>query len=117
MLHLIDKEVSGADALIQQKGFDIIIVDGLDRSKCADRSLNLLNEDGAIIVDDSERTYGHGPCGEIAALYRQAGLSRLDFYGYSPGNTTQHCTSMYFKRSCFLINGLEKPKVTLAKDI
>lgn len=114
LIHLVNKDASNVESLLNGEPFDVIVVDGLDRWKCAERSLNLLTPDGAIIVDDAERNCGPQPGYGCIDLYREAGLSRLDFYGYSPGNTTQHCTSIFFRGGCFLIGGEENPQVTLS---
>lgn len=113
-VHLVSKHASESGQLLTGQRFDIIVVDGLDRWLCAEISLNLLDPDGAIIVDDSECNCGPiSGCGFID-LYRRAGLSRIDFYGYSPGNSTQHCTSIFFKQECFLIRGGENPAISLS---
>jgi hypothetical protein len=87
--------------------FDVIVVDGLDRFKCAVESLWLTSVDGAIILDNSEGYWG--PSGEypILELFRAAGFSRIDFYGPAPGVIKPHCTSLFFKGSCFLLSGVE----------
>lgn len=114
LVHLVKKEQSNVEALLNGEQFDVIIVDGLDRWKCAEQSLNLLAPDGAIIVDDAERNCGPKPGYGCIDLYRKTGLSRIDYYGYSPGNTTQHCTSIFFRGGCFLFRGVENPQVTLS---
>jgi hypothetical protein len=114
-IHLVDDHRAAAESLLANERFDVIIVDGLDRGNCARLSLGLLALDGAIILDDAERNPGRGGYGGgCIELYRAAGLSRIDFYGYSPGNTTQHCTSLFFKSECFLLRGGEVPEVTLS---
>jgi hypothetical protein len=113
-IHLVDGDAAGAETLLGASLFDVIVVDGLDRWSCAQRSLNLMEAGGAIIVDDAERNSGPtAGCGWNDA-YRQAGLSRMDFYGFSPGNAVQHCTSIFFRNSCFLLRGDENPFVTLS---
>lgn len=114
LVHSVNKDTSNVEALLNRERFDVIVVDGLDRWKCAERSLDLLSPDGAIIVDDAERNGGPKPGYGCIDLYRNAGLSRIDFYGYSPGNTTQHCTSIFFRGGCFLFRGVENPQVSLS---
>lgn len=113
-VYLISNGIQDADPLLGDEQFDVVVVDGLDRLRCIERSLNLVALNGVIIVDDAERDFGLVGGGGYADLYREAGLSRIDFYGYSPCNTTQHCTSMFFRESCFLIQGEKKPEVTLS---
>ena len=112
-LHLVKEDISDAEPHLQTGLFDVIVVDGLDRYKCAERSLGLLAEGGAILVDNAEGNHGPRPGYGIINLYREAGLSRVDFYGYPPGNSTQHCTSLFFRNDCFLNHGDEMPEVTL----
>ncbi len=93
-LFLVREDISDVNAHVGCELFDIIVVDGLDRYKCAERSLSLLAPNGAIIVDNAE--------------------GKIDFYGYPPGNSTQHCTSIFYQADCFLLKGDEPPLVTLS---
>lgn len=113
-IHLVKEDLSDAARLIGTELFDVIIVDGLDRYKCAELSLQLLAPGGAIIVDNAEGNHGPRPGYGILNLYREAGFSRVDFYGYAPGNTIQHCTSLFYRGDCFVTRGEELPKVHLA---
>jgi hypothetical protein len=114
VIHHVTNDISNAERLLGIEKFDVIVVDGLDRWKCAELSLKLLAEDGVIILDDAQRNNGPKIGRGFLELYREAGLFRIDFYGYSPGNCTQHCTSMFFRERCFLIRGDENPKITLS---
>jgi hypothetical protein len=114
-IHRVDDGAAAAEASLAGQRFDIIAVDGLDRWSSAKASLGILAPDGAIILDDAERNPGPNLSGRgCIDLYREAGLSRVDFYGYSPGNTTQHCTSLFFRGGCFLMRGEREPEVTLS---
>ena len=113
-LFLVREDISDADGHLQDELFDIIVVDGLDRFKCAKRSLKLLAPNGAIIVDNSEGNHGPRPGYGIIDIYREGGLRRIDFYGYPPGNSTQQCTSIFCRADCFLLKGDENPLVTLS---
>src|SRR2546426_573218 len=88
-LHLVKEDISDAEPHLQSGPFDVIVVDGLDRYRCAERSLGLLAENGAILVDNAEGNHGPRPGYGYINLYREAGLARVDFYGYPPGNSTQ----------------------------
>jgi predicted O-methyltransferase YrrM len=114
LIHLVKNDALNVESLLNGERFDVIVVDGLDRWKCAERSLDLLTPGGAIIVDDAERNSGPRRGYGCIERYREAGFSRMDFYGYSPGNTTQHCTSVFFRGECFLLRGVENPQVTLS---
>lgn len=108
-LHLTKRDLSNADVVLKGRQFDIIVCDGLDRFLCAERSIPLLKSDGAIIIDNSDGNQGPRPGFGFIELYRESGLSRIDFYGYPPGNTVQQCTSIFFRNSCFLFSGTERP--------
>lgn len=36
-------------------GYDLVFVDGRSREKCLDHAINILNEDGVVILHDAER--------------------------------------------------------------
>ena len=113
-LYLVGEDVLDVDQYLNEESFDVVVVDGLDRFLCAKRSLSLLAPDGAIVVDNSEGNHGPRKGYGIIDLYRDAGLSRIDFYGYPPGNSTQQCTSIFYRDRCFLTRGDELPFVTLS---
>jgi hypothetical protein len=115
-LCLVKNDLSDVEQYLAGRFSDVIVIDGLDRYRCAERSLNRMAPNGAIILDDSQRHYGpttnqgQGCIG----LFREAGWRRIDFYGYSPGNSLQHCTSLFFQKECFLLSGDEDPALTLS---
>ena len=113
-LHLVKADISDVEPILQNKTFDIVVCDGLDRFKCAERSLNLITNDGAIIIDNSDGNQGPRPGFGFIDLYFQAGFSRIDFYGFPPGNTVQQCTSVLFRKDCFLLRGEEHPWAPLS---
>lgn len=43
--------------LDEDKKFDIVLIDGRDRVRCAKNAISMLKEDGVIIWDDTEREY------------------------------------------------------------
>ena len=87
------------------QSFDIIVVDGLDRYKCFQISLNLIKNDGIIVFDNSEGYHekvdarGSFP---ILKLMNENNYKRVDFYGYAPGVIKKHCTSIFFKTESFI---------------
>jgi hypothetical protein len=91
--------------------FDLIVIDGGPRNLCAERSLDCLNEGGAIVLDDSEGFWG----GEsdhsypIVDLYSSRGFMRVDFYGYAPGVIKPRCTSVFTREGAKLFRGLPPP--------
>lgn len=103
-----DTNLGNLPDIVSANSYDVIVCDGLDRSACALLSLDLLNTDGVIIIDNSD-----GLAKEVMKKYRDEGYSRIDFYGYPPGNTVQQCTSMFFKDSSFILRGDEYPLAQL----
>lgn len=108
-IFLISAYLTGLEDHLNDDKFDVIIVDGLDRLTAARRSIPLLREEGAILVDNSDFFWGSDAKKEypILDLFRGAGFNRVDFYGYCPGVILPHCTSLFFKERCFLIRGDE----------
>jgi hypothetical protein len=106
---LISKDLTGFDDHLSGSKFDVIIIDAFDRFKAASRSIELLQEEGAILLDNSEGYWGGEATKEypILDLFRGAGFSRVDFYGYAPGVILPHCTSLFFKERCFVVRGDE----------
>jgi hypothetical protein len=91
--------------------YDVAIVDGgPDRLRGAAKSLSVLTDDGALILDNSEGFWGPEEAGRypiIELMYKEE-FSRVDFYGYPPGCVRPSCTSLFFRAGCFLLKG-EKP--------
>lgn len=112
-LHLVKEDLSDLEDHLDQSSFDLIIVDGLDRFKCAEKSVPLLAQNGAIIVDNANINFGPHPGYGIFDLYLDLGLQRVDFIGYVPCITVQDCTSVYFRNSCFLFEGGKMPRIRL----
>jgi hypothetical protein len=108
-LLLIADDLNGLQDHLQGSKFDVIVIDGLDRLKAAICSIELLESEGAILVDNSDVSWGAEATKEypILQLMRSSGFSRIDFYGYAPGVVMQHCTSLFFKGGSFIIRGDE----------
>jgi hypothetical protein len=107
-IHLVADDLRDWRHLEGQK-FDLIVIDGLDRFKCAVESMGLLLEGGGILLDDAEGFWGDEGTYPILDLYRQNGFRRIDFYGCSAGVIRPHCTSLFFRSDCFLLAGAENP--------
>ncbi|MBI1748396.1 MAG: hypothetical protein HYR55_17705 [Acidobacteria bacterium] len=101
--------IDDVDQHLVAEGFDIIVIDGLDRYKCAVKSINLISKDGAIILDNSDGFWGKEGEYPIIDFLRRNGFQRIDFYGYPAGVIQPHCTSIFFKSDCFLLTGREYP--------
>lgn len=72
--------------------FDIILIDGVNREDCAREALNLINEKGLIILDNSDRHPN------IAKFFREKGLIEIDFHGFGPINDYTWTTSIFMDR-------------------
>ncbi|MBY0245374.1 MAG: class I SAM-dependent methyltransferase [Sphingobacteriaceae bacterium] len=75
------------------KKFDIIIVDGRDRTNCCINSLSALSERGVLVLDDSERAF-YRPAIEFLMA---KGFKELSFSGVSPGLFYLKTTSVFYK--------------------
>jgi len=75
------------------ENYDLVIVDGLWRPRCARAALNHLTPNGMVILDNSDR-YAN-----TAAYLREAGLLQVDFSGFGPVNYYTWTTSVFFRRS------------------
>jgi len=107
-LHLTSNDLAAVDPVLGGP-YDLIVVDGLDRFACAQRSVAVLAPDGGIIFDNSDGYWGpHGQY-PVIDLLRSRGFSRVDFYGFGPGEIVPHCTSVFFRDSCFLFRNPTPP--------
>ena len=75
--------------------FSIILVDGVDRVSCLKNNHTLLEDNGVMVLDDSEREdYLSG----IIFLIDE-GFKKLDFWGLAPGVLNHKCTSIFYKKN------------------
>lgn len=70
--------------------FDIIVVDGERRNECMEVALELLNPNGTLILDNSNR---HP---DIGKHLREKGFLEVDFHGFGPVGLTTWTTSFFF---------------------
>jgi hypothetical protein len=121
-LHLMKSPGEDLRPVFEGKKFDIIVIDGVDGSGC-DRGQSarmiveqdLLAPSGAVIFDDSEGSFDvpgneWQKSGQNIRFFREQGFSRVDFFGYAPGQMQWRCTSLFFKGNCFLFEGKEVPR-------
>jgi hypothetical protein len=73
--------------------FQIIIVDGRDRSNCCKQSLSALAADGVLILDDSERPQYQ----DAIRHMKELGYKELPFTGIAPGSFIYKSTSVFYK--------------------
>jgi hypothetical protein len=76
--------------------FDVIVIDGHLRREITALAFLYLAPGGALLFDNSE---GFGFYDEI----KNRDCRRIDFFGFAPGVSLRHCTSLVFVRDCFLL--------------
>lgn len=89
--------------------FDIIIIDGQRRFDCVIETSTFLNENGMIVLDNSDWFY-------ISAKYlrEKLGLLQVDFHGFGPINNYTWTTSFFFtKNFSFPLLDQRQPKKSL----
>lgn len=79
--------------LHQQTTFDIIVVDGVDRSNCCKVATKKLSARGVIVVDDSDRS----DCQAGNRYLLENNFKRLNFWGIAPGLFYEKCTTLFYK--------------------
>ena len=82
-------------ALKYGKKFDIIVIDGRDRVRCAQNSLEALKSNGVIVWDNSDRIRYEAGYKYLA----DNNFKRLDFTGIGPMNSYGWCTSIFYRVS------------------
>lgn len=76
------------------KTFDIVLIDGKERNRCAETAPARLRDDGILIFDNSDKKkFRPG----IAHLHSQ-GFGRIDFYGFVAQVGTGNCTSVFSRK-------------------
>jgi len=75
-----------------EKAFDIIVIDGIERERCAAVAADFLSESGFIILDNSD----WHPL--AAKSLRTKSLIQVDFAGFGPVNEYAWTTSFFLRR-------------------
>ena len=78
--------------------YDVIVVDGKRREKCAEAAVKALVAGGMIILDDSDRINTSEEYQKAVAFLKEAGLIQVDFYGFCPMNCYTKTTSVFLHR-------------------
>ncbi len=102
------RDVTAAKRIIDGCGipkFDIIIIDGYLRQEFAAMAFECVAENGAIILDDAEHY-------DFVEYIGGRNCQRVDFFGFAPGVSLQHCTSIVFLKECFLF----APDIPIPKE-
>ena len=96
-IHYVPEMDRYAQAPLQIPGsggkYDIIIVDGQERYKCAQAALQCLKDDGFIILDNADWFPN------TVNLLSNAGLIRIDLIGLGPINVYTWNTMLFLKRN------------------
>ena len=103
-LSLIEKDKEYANDILKypDHSFDIIIIDGIIRNKCAKTCVKKLKQNGFIIYDNSDKHENYDGINFLMS----SGYKRIDFYGLIPSYTYKNCTSVFFINDEFLTLGL-----------
>ena len=75
------------------RGFDVIVIDGHSRVRCAEHAAEHLAPGGMIILDNAEWFP------EAAAHLRGAGLIEVTFSGFAPIGEATQTTTLFFDRA------------------
>lgn len=73
--------------------FDIILIDGRKRVKCAINSIDNLSDNGILILDDSHRDYYK----EAMDFYEKKGFRKITFTGLGPTSFRSHSSTIFYK--------------------
>lgn len=74
--------------------FDVVIIDGRHRRRCAERVAGLINPGGMLVLDNADRH----PI--TTKILRDLGLIQVDFNGFGPINGYTWTTSLFLSRDC-----------------
>ena len=80
--------------LAEGRVFQVIVVDGKQRKKCAEAALPHLDPEGLLLLDNSDWHPG------ICAWLRERGMLEVDFHGFGPINDYTWTTSVFFHARC-----------------
>ncbi len=78
--------------------YDVIVIDGKRREKCAAVAVEKLVEGGVVILDDSDRVNTSREYVQAVEILREANLIQIDFYGFCPMNNYTKTTSLFLSR-------------------
>jgi hypothetical protein len=94
------------NALAEQgRKFDIIVIDGNHRLKCTTEAINMIDPDGIILLDNSDRLI-EKECGN---LLRVNGFIQMDFSGFGPINGYCWTTSIFLKNNKIFLKKYSGP--------
>jgi hypothetical protein len=99
-----DRYVDAIDEI--QGRFDLVVVDGRARNACLVRAAERTADDGAIVLDNSERPEFRRGLEEM----RRRGFARLDLVGPVPGATNVGTTSVFLKITSRWLAPVDPPR-------
>lgn len=103
-LLLRETEETHVSSLVEQSClFDVIVIDGNWRRRCARAAISCLKKGGLIILDNSD-WYPN-----TAADLRSSGFFQIDFSGFGPINSYTWTTSIFVKPDSELQNSFSNP--------
>ncbi len=73
--------------------FDLVVVDSIKRSNCAQESINALKPGGKLILDDSQRSN----YGKIFEFMKQHGFQSQNFEGIEPGGLKIKKSTIFYQ--------------------
>ena len=89
------------DVILEQEGsFDLVVVDGRDRVKCALNAIAKLSDNGVLLLDDSDRP----AYAEIFNFYRKNGFKFLTFSGLKPRGFGSEQSTVFYRSSQNCLN-------------
>lgn len=78
-----------------EKEFDVVVVDGNDRSACLAVAADYLSYRGVIILDDTQ----DGEYEDATSMLEESGYKRLDMKGMKPGGIRSYTTSVFYREA------------------
>jgi len=73
--------------------FDVIIIDGRDRTDCIKHILPFLSDEGVVLLDDSSQT----KFDEVFEFFKEKGFRELSFTGLKPGGMIVEKTTVFYR--------------------
>lgn len=86
-----DADAAYVRAIADGAPWDVVVIDGMARTTCAQVADDHLSAAGLVILDDTDKA--ESVPAQKALTGR--GLGRLDFWGFKPGLGTQRCTTVF----------------------
>lgn len=84
--------------------FDVVVVDGMARSLCGYLAVEMIKDDGIIILDNSDRWHYNN----LQRYFVDQGFGRIDFWGPGHGLYEKWCTSFFSRKFQIINNQVER---------